>query len=615
MKFLMTILEAIALILGAVSEEELSEGEIERMMHYAEHPLHINSASRRELLSSGLFSQFQCISLLDYISSAGAVMSGRELSLVDGFDSEVAEALCFFLSFDVSPPSGGVWAADVDSYADVKALNEAPVWEADGTFGLRTAVSRGESIQFGLAGKGGWEAAAGQSISASASSASVSSASASSVSASSAGASGSRVPSRTSFTAEALSAWCVSAFSRGKVRLYCGDFNARFGQGLCAWNTMILSDISTTSALIRRPTGLGVSQSLTGNYAHTGVGASIEMGAFTLSALAAVPGLKTVLLSSINSSRGGSDVAGLQGIVNCNWWGRLCSAGFTSSVSSYPSVSAWSTTADFAADFRGCFSGVDIASEVAWGLSSTKGGITPLSPRAVLSVVSPLGESFKLGSTLRYSASKHQAALLGEYSSRRGISASLSLSLRHSRSRRGSAEGALAGTNELRIESRAQWKWAENSGVSLRAREKLNLNDVRGSIFDCRGDVGVGYGKIWASGASLRASRSSGGWGLVVYFEQSCRVERKLSAYLRAGIFSVDDWEGRIYVYEHDIKGRFNIPAMYGRGVWGSFFASWRPTARLKLSSRLSCYSYPFMSAKTRKPTKLEARLLLSVAI
>ena len=600
MKFLMTILEAIALILGAVNEEELSESEIERMMHYAEHPLHINSASRRELLSSGLLSQFQCISLLDYIAATGPVMSGRELSLVDGFDSEIAEALCFFLSFDTSPPSGGVWAADVDSYADVKALNEDSAWDVGGTFGLRTAVSKGERLQFGLAGKGGWKAAGSQTGSAAASSA---------------GTSGSGGQGKTSFSAEALSAWCVSSFSRGKVRLYCGDFNARFGQGLCAWNTMTLSDISTTSALIRRPTGLGVSQSLTGNYAHTGLGASFETGAFTLSAVAAVPGLKTVLLSAINSSRGGSDVAGLQGIVNCNWWGRLCSAGLTSSVSSYPSAYGWRTTADFAADFRGCFSGVDIASEVAWGLCSAGGGVSALSPRAVLSVVSPLGECFKLGSTLRYSSSKHQAALIGEYSSRRGISASLGLSLRHSSSSRGFVESALPGTNELRIEGRAQWKWAENSAVSLRAREKLNLNDVPGSVFDCRGDVSVGYGKIWASGASVRASRSRGCWGLVVYLEQSCRIERKLSAYLRAGVFSVDDWEGRIYVYEHDIKGRFNIPALYGRGVWGSLFASWRPTARLKLSSRLSCYSYPFMPLKTRKPTKLEARVLLSIAI
>ncbi len=576
MKFLMTILEAIALILGAANVEELSESEVERMMAFTVHPLHINSASRSQLLSSGLLTQFQTVSLLDYISSAGPILSRGELSLVDGFNAEIAEALSHFVSFDTSPPSGGEWGADVDTYADVKLQGSGNSdWDVGGTFGLRTAVSKGEKLQLGLAGKGGWEMEAG-------------------------------TDSRTEFSARALSLYVASTLARGKLRLYAGDFNARFGQGLCAWNTMTLSDMSTTTSLIRRPTGLSVSQSLTGNYAHTGVGASLEAGQFTVSAVAALPGLKSALLSGINTGWNSSDVAAIQGIVNCNWWGRLCCVGLTSAVLSCPeSGGGWSTTADFSADFRGCFSGVDIASEVALGYGA------PL--RAVFSLVAPFGDGFKCGTSLRYSPTKHQAAALFEYSSRLGISASLGLNLRHTASSRLS-EGRLPGANELRIESRTAWKWGDNSCVSLRAREKLNLNDLRSSIFDCRADVSVGYGKIWASSASVRASQSSC-WALVAFLEQSCRIERRLSAYLRGGIFSVDDWDGRIYVYEHDIRGRFNVPAMYGRGVWGSFFTSWSPLKCLKLSARLGVYTYPFMPTQSRKPTKLEARLLLTVAI
>ena len=84
MNLVMTLIEAIALIVGAVSPEEVTESERERLVWRSLHPLNINSASRRALSESGLFSDFQVVSLLDYISSAGAVLSRSELSVVDG---------------------------------------------------------------------------------------------------------------------------------------------------------------------------------------------------------------------------------------------------------------------------------------------------------------------------------------------------------------------------------------------------------------------------------------------------------------------------------------------------------------------------------------------------
>ena len=46
--------------------------------------------------------------------------------------------------------------------------------------------------------------------------------------------------------------------------------------------------------------------------------------------------------------------------------------------------------------------------------------------------------------------------------------------------------------------------------------------------------------------------------------------------YLRQGAFMVDDWDDRIYVYERDAPGNFNVPALYGRGFWTSMYLSWK---------------------------------------
>ena len=75
MNAVMTLIEAIMLIVGAASAEELDEHETERFVWLSDHPLNINSASRRALSESGLFTDFQVVALLDYISATGPVLS------------------------------------------------------------------------------------------------------------------------------------------------------------------------------------------------------------------------------------------------------------------------------------------------------------------------------------------------------------------------------------------------------------------------------------------------------------------------------------------------------------------------------------------------------------
>jgi hypothetical protein len=82
-----------------------------------------------------------------------------------------------------------------------------------------------------------------------------------------------------------------------------------------------------------------------------------------------------------------------------------------------------------------------------------------------------------------------------------------------------------------------------------------------------------------------------------------------LSLHLRQGFFRIDDWDDRIYVYERDAPSSFNVPAMYGRGVWTAMTASWKASAFLKIYARASFIGYPFMEKK--KPGKAELKLQL----
>lgn len=606
---LISLIEAIALILGAASVEELDPNDVERFEWRSAHPLGINSASRRTLSESGLFTDFQCVSLLDYIERTGPVLSRSELSFIDGFDAELAEALSFFISFDESPPPKSRWRPEGSLYSDVGAsIKSAQSAEFSLGYGAYVRVDRGEVFEFALGGSGAWTAFLSQPSGQD------------DISGKSAVVKGKPRSSLKSFTFSA-----AASIPGNRVRLYAGDFNLRFGQGLSQWSTMSMDDPTSALSLIRRPIGLKTSRSRNGNYAQTGLGATFETRRLSMTCAVTVPNLKSVLVGMANSSRKKGDVAGVQALVNCGWWGRWISCGFTSTLLCLPAENAppvagtlsssgtmsWNCTADFAADFRGCFRGVSLAGEVAGGYGM------PL--RATLSCVSPrFAEHFRTGASLRYSPSRHIAVFTSEYSARSGHKASLSLRLRHSAAKTSSASETLAsgasppaGSDDLRLDSRYRFSWGETSYAAVRFRETLNLNSLEQSVFFCRGETSVGYGGLWASGGSISFTRSSR-WGMVAYLEQSCRKTGRLSAYLRAGIFSVDDWNGRIYVYEHDIEGRFNVPAFYGRGVWTSLFASWRFCRLGKLSARVAYFSYPFMKVSERKPDKVEGRILLS---
>ena len=91
------------------------------------------------------------------------------------------------------------------------------------------------------------------------------------------------------------------------------------------------------------------------------------------------------------------------------------------------------------------------------------------------------------------------------------------------------------------------------------------------------------------------------------WYAELARRGPVLSLYARGGLFKVDNWDDRIYVYERDAPGSFTVPTRYGRGWAGSLYAAWHIARRHTLWLRLETVQYPWNL--TPKDGRLELRL------
>lgn len=94
---------------------------------------------------------------------------------------------------------------------------------------------------------------------------------------------------------------------------------------------------------------------------------------------------------------------------------------------------------------------------------------------------------------------------------------------------------------------------------------------------------------------------------------EAARTAGPVIAYVRWTLFRVDNWDDRIYVYERDIPGSFNVPAYYGKGWSISLTGSWKPSPRHAFHYRLCYLSYPWTT--TPKPSKLEVKLQYQLSL
>ena len=362
-----------------------------------------------------------------------------------------------------------------------------------------------------------------------------------------------------------------------KIRVVMGDFNARFGQGLALWSGAFMTSLNTPDAFMKKPSGISGTWSFTGSSALTGVTAETTAGRLKISAMMAVPGVKDM-------KRHPEKVT-------------LLPAANLTYLTRYGHASVTYAGSKVSIDEAFCIRGVNLFSEAAYDFAERR-------MAAVCGTQFNASEKLRLASLARYCPrDSYQAAFSGAF-----------------RTSSPDSEGAFSvdavcyplgkgkqDSHSVQVKALAAWECA----LSQSLRFKLRLSErfrTWGSRFrtDLRTDFSYGNGP-WLMNMRLNALRCVG-TAFVGYLEEGRKTE-EMSVYLRQGVFFVDDWEDRIYVYERDAPGSFNVPAMYGRGWFVSAVASVRINWKIRLYARASYTGYQFMPDEKRKPGKAELKL------
>lgn len=507
--------EAILTITGAGALEELDEQAIERFEAYSEHPLKLNTVSRSRLLATGLFTDYQAASLLDYRSRSGDILSWTELGLVDGFSPALAQALSQFCSLESSNAPGSTTSRkashDIMLRAAAKRNGDN---DAEYCYGAKYNFSLGDMLEVN------WG-------------------------------------SRTTYSDGSITPGTASIAYYGKghlSKIVAGDFNARYGQGLVQWSGFSLSSYSSVTAMMRKGTGLSASKSFTRSL-H-GAGAELEYGRWGVSGAFSWPG----------------SILG-----HTSWTGRNvsvgASAGTVRDIGTAYSVDWQAGTANVCFYGEGGYrtsDGFALASGLMW---SPEYGVKT----AVLCKLDGKAKQTVAGFQNKWLTSTFDAIWNSSYKATLIVKPSI-------------VSGPFTITPSVRV--KATYKPEDKNPVRIEAR-------LEGS---------AGYGGWTVSGRYDRVWCQSSSW----FWYAEGGYKSKLSAYLRFSLFKIDDWPDRIYVYERDAPGSFNVPAYYGRGLSASIVASYK-YGKQCLHLRASTVQYPWNLTDKEPKTEIKIQYQLKL--
>lgn len=536
------IQEVMRIVTGQNDQENYDPEVLEAVYQMQKQPVRINSSSMSALESTGLFTSFQLASLEDYRNRHGSVMSLNELSSIDGFDSEFVKVISPFIVIDtdyvLNTNDRTCFLTDIGLRGGYKHDPSKQVSKS--TYGLRTRMKYADKISLSFSATEPYD-------------------------------SSKLWP--TIYTGNLT--W---QHRKGKVIL--GDFNARFGQGLCLWNTATFSSPTSPSAFMKRSTGLSASNSFTGSSALTGLAADYTFGKWKAATLVSLPHIKKYGLKDKSMRLDPS--ANLTRYFKIGHLAMTHHMSFSNVFSSDYRIPKMLSAADASV----CIKGVNVFSEVTvdW---------VAYTPSALVGIETGIGENLVMASLVRYvpASNEHSAALSGEFSRR---SHRLTFS---SEGRYYPVSKSKDGRESYQLKSQADWQW--NASEYLQVRLKLS-ESVRtwGNLFKTQIRTEVQY----MPGSWIVAARFDALYGIdfgCCGYAEGGYIGSRWSVYARYGMFMVDNWDDRIYVYERDAPGYFNVPALYGRGLWTSLYLVWK----------YACWGSLYLRATYKNPGNAEVKL------
>ena len=646
--------DAVLLLCGAGTLEELSEDEWERYRHLADHPLDLNACTRSAMLSSGLFSPFQAASLLDRRMRDGDILSYTELGYTDGFTPELARALSHFVVLRSRNPPG-----------------KPSVPQLHASLLLRTSCSGSSSVP---AARAALQTAAAQSTSGANSTASGKNPSA----ATSSFASGKNDPfsgsaafgiktaislegrldafwsARKSYSDRTFGPGTISLAIYGKSipgRILLGDYSARFGQGLLLWSGFSIAGFSSVQSFRRNASGLSASSSFTRTL-H-GIGLDLALGRSTISAVWSTPVQSTnprLLALNYNhifrtSSTGATLLADpgrlyaasidfRAGLPRLSLSGEfafeLLPASASTALAPAPaSVAASAAVPSLAAPAVAASASVAPVSAA----SATPQPDSPAAifvPAGLLSAVWTPSYGTRLAVLARYypqnwsqlaasppsafSTAKDEFGSAFLFQSARYT---LSLDLARRLSEANWQYRLLASANlpfRLGLPGRTQRKTNSSTGIdgtiSVRSLSRFRPSQSLPFRQDLRCDLKLELNRLKLNTrCNLLWCRN---FAMLGYIEPGFS-DQFFSLWFRLTGYSVPSWDDRISTWERDIPGSFTVPARYGKGLALSCTSSLtiqRKRLRHRLNARLSYDVYSRKETLTRKPElKLQYRM------
>ncbi|MGN0201406.1 MAG: hypothetical protein ACI399_00685 [Candidatus Cryptobacteroides sp.] len=583
------ILEAIAVLTGAEDIESLESSEVEMYESLLEHPLDLNRSSRARLLSSGLFTPFQVASLLDSRDSGGEILSLTELSLLPGFSPDFVRSLAPFVRLT----SHGLPGRPPDDSIPPKSsfLTRTALRNSDFSWGVKAKTALGDLFSLCAAASSSYN-------------------------------DGKAFP---------PSAWGLSAsFSPGKgnFRLIAGDFNARFGQGLVLWSGMSMSGFSTLSSFWKRPAGLSQSWSYSGTGTHRGLAADFRAGRFVLSSFISFPGLRDWC------QNGKPPRVSVLPALNLTWYGKNGQLG----------LSAFWQSETIGGTPNGLFyqAGGKVSTDGRWNWKGCslwwEGSLDCFSQAfaCVGGISLPLGGDWRIAAVARLYPSEYSTSGAAAVHAWTKVSDEAGVAIGIEKRKMGLTLDLARKWNDPSVRQaklllKCPVKISDCSVLSLRISERFRpYEEVLVHRLSARVDLdwstagisplyGESDGDAWKARFRLEGLHSRS-FAALSYIEAG-RKSGGFSAYLRGTVFFIDNWDDRIYSYERDAPGSFNVPAYYGRGVCGSAVCSAkfvlggtrRRRTVLRIYSRLSILRYPFMTEPRSSATEFKLQAAVEI--
>ncbi|MBQ0077852.1 MAG: helix-hairpin-helix domain-containing protein [Bacteroidales bacterium] len=339
-------------------------------------------------------------------------------------------------------------------------------------------------------------------------------------------------------------------------KVYLGDFNARFGRGLGLWSGTSLGSLRKASAYCRSASGISPCRSWSGAYALRGAAFETDAGPFVLSAFAGTQADSPGLLAGANARflsrrgtygltychRGGLKQEGVCALLAADahvtlghfgFWGELALSGapaFVAGVSWYPAYGV--TLAGAVRNIPSLYCGSPGGIYTAYSSGADERGASLALDAGCFSITSD--------AALRPESGKYKHRAVASYKPVFDL---------------------------------------KGCGIGPELRCALNWSEA-GLKQEYRGVLSASFAQGLAK-ASLRAdfvtlAKPSGERPEGRSLSATAELKTRLTLILSGGVFATDGYDGRVYIYERDIPGSFNVPAYYGTGWHCSLYAAWK---------------------------------------